>query len=112
MNNTNSIFKSLGREVRLYQPDGWVSTPYKAVMQPLRYKNKMYLEGIHTEIGINNEGYYLYLGPASHDLTKLSEDAWLIVNGVKHEIVRAEKVYCGEKPVYIWAVMRTITGVI
>ena len=27
----------------------------------------MYLEGVHTPIGIHDPGYYLYIGPAAHD---------------------------------------------
>ncbi|MDR1464916.1 MAG: hypothetical protein LBJ11_06425, partial [Oscillospiraceae bacterium] len=58
-------------------PDGWRSAGYGAFLQPLRYKNKMYLGGVNTRIGFNREGYYLYLGPAGHDLTKLGRDVWI-----------------------------------
>ena len=38
-----SIFERYGRDVTLNGPDNWSSETYGAFIQPLRYKNKMYL---------------------------------------------------------------------
>ena len=54
-------------------------------IQPLRYKNKMYLYGVNTEIGYNSQGYYLYIGPPEHDLT-VNEDALIIDGDIKYQI--------------------------
>ena len=97
-----------GRSAKLTQNDGWESTPFHCFLQPLRYKNKMYLYGVNTRIGYNAQGYYLYIGPPEHDLTALTEDAQLHVGSERYRIDRAEKVYCGEKLYYVWAVVRTI----
>ena len=52
-----------------YSQDGEAfSPPYRAFIQPLRYKNKMYLDGKHSEIGYIDTSYYLYLGPADIDV--------------------------------------------
>ena len=75
-----ALIERYGRSVSLSMEDGWHSPQFRALIQPLRYKNKMYLEGVHTPIGIHDPGYYLYIGPAAHDVTKLSsmgEDVWL-----------------------------------
>lgn len=99
-----------GRSVTLSTEDGWHSPRFKAFIQPLRYKNKMYLEGSHTPIGIHDPGYYLYIGPAAHDVTRLGEDARLSASsGAQYQIDRAEQVYVGGDALYIWAILRSVT---
>ena len=41
-------------------------------------------------------------------MTKLSDDVVLHVGENRYRIDRAEKVYCGEKLYYIWAIIRTV----
>lgn len=103
-----NLMKHHGREMSLSLPDGWQSNTFYGFIQPLRYKNKMYLSGVNTQIGYNSEGYYLYIGPPEHDLTTIGEDARLSAGGVDYQIDRAEKVYRGGKVFYIWAVVRTV----
>lgn len=97
-----------GRRAFLADSDGWTSTPFHCFLQPLRYKNKMYLYGVNTQIGYNAQGYYLYIGPPEHDLTRLSEETELAIGDERYRIDRAEKVYCGETLCYIWAIVRTV----
>jgi len=97
-----------GRNVTLHRADGWHSERYGAFIQPLRYKNKMYLYGVNTQIGYNSHGHYLYIGPPEHNLTGLDSDIWLECDGVKYQIDRAERVYVGAELFYIWAVIRTV----
>ena len=102
------FFDRYGRSAHLEEPDGWQSTPFRCFLQPLRYKNKMYLYGVNTQIGFNAQGHYLYIGPPEHDLTQLSTRATLHVGDKAYLIDRAEKVYCGEALYYIWAIVRTV----
>lgn len=102
-----SLIKKYGREISVHTPDGWDSKSYAALIQPLRYKNKMYLEGTHTPIGTNRDGYYLYIGPPENNITLLPPDAYIRCGDTCYKIDRAEKVFIGEKVVYIWAVLRT-----
>ena len=97
-----------GRPVHLRRDDGWQSERYGAFIQPLRYKNKMYLFGVNTRIGYNSQSHYLYIGPPDHNLENLDRSIWLECDGVKFQIDRAEKVYNGSELFYIWAVIRTI----
>ncbi len=103
-----NLMKRYGREMNLNLPDGWKSNTFYGFIQPLRYKNKMYLSGVNTQIGYNSEGYYLYIGPPEHDLTNIGEDARLSAGGVDYQVDRAEKVYRNGKVFYIWAVVRTV----
>ena len=77
-----------------------------AFISPLRYKNKMYLYGVNTEIGYNAEGYYLYIGPPEPDITENSGGGMIACGGETYRIDRAEKVYKGKDIFYIWAVIR------
>ncbi len=103
------IFKKHGREVTL--KDGDATESFKALIQPLRYKNKMYLDGVYTEIGFNSQGHYLYIGPPTPDLTLVSETAKIDSDSVSYRIDRAERVYNGNEIFYIWAIIRTIVEV-
>lgn len=107
MKNFDAMVKRYGLDVSLHLPDGWSSGIYQAFIQPLRYKNKLYLDGTHTDIGIALEGSYLYMGPANHDLTKLPSIAYLIdCEKQKYFISRSEKVYFGKDVAYIWAILK------
>lgn len=99
-----------GRTVELNSPDGSKKS-FKAFIQPLRYKNKMYLDGVYTQIGFNSQGHYLYLGPPKPDLTLADDGAFLSADGIKYQIDRAERVYRGSEVFYIWAIIRTIVEV-
>lgn len=80
----------------------------RAFLSPLRYKNKMYLYGVNTEIGYNPEGYYLYIGPPFPDITQ-SENPLIECGNDRYIPDRAEKVFAGEEAVYQWAVVRRMT---
>ncbi len=104
------IFKNLGRKVTL--TDGAKTESCKALIQPLRYKNKMYLDGVNTPIGYNSQGHYLYIGPANHDLTGITDSStWIASDGIKFKVDRSEKVYFGNQVLYIWAIIKTIVEV-
>lgn len=103
--NLARCFELTGRQAEIHC--GESVTPVHAIISPLRYKNKMYLDGVYTEIGFNSEGHYLYIGPAEPDLTAL-DGAYVSADGVKYRIDRAEKVYRGSSPFYVWAVIRVI----
>lgn len=103
------IFEKHGRKVTL--TDGSKSESCKALIQPLRYKNKMYLDGVYTEIGFNSQGRYLYIGPPVPDLTLASDTATVSSGDTSYRIDRAERVYNGDKVFYIWAIIRTIVEV-
>lgn len=103
----SKIFK-FGSTVWL-ENNGWRSERYKAYLQPVRYKNKVYLEGDFTEIGVNKNDVYIYLGPANHDLAQGNNGLEVVdVNYNRYIIDRSEKVTVDDKVCYIWAVLRQI----
>ena len=106
-----SIFESYGRPSSFSSKNGEKITDMKAFISPLRYKNKMYLYGVNTEIGYNSQGHYLYIGPPNPDLTSAEDGAYITCMGEKYRIDRAEKVYKGNEIFYIWAIIRVIVEI-
>lgn len=106
--NVTGCLNSYGRTVEIHSSDGVRLATLKAQISPLRYKNKMYLGGVYTDIGFNSEGHYLYIGPPEFDLTAAADGTYLTENGVKYRIDRAEKVYKDNSIFYIWAIIRII----
>ncbi|MBP9989560.1 MAG: hypothetical protein KBT46_08705 [Ruminococcus sp.] len=107
----DSVFNQFGQDICIKGPDNWSSEIFGGFVQPLRYKNKMYLNGVNTVIGFNSEGHYLYIGPPNHDLTSLDSDYYISACGKKFMIDRCEKVYFKNTVVYIWAIIREIVEV-
>lgn len=103
------ILERYGSPIRLKYSDERAPRDYRAFLQPLRYKNKIYLEGYLSEIGYVDEGHYLYIGPPEPKLENLSLDTMLVrQDGMRLCIKRAETVcYIGEK-LYVWAVLQTL----
>ena len=108
--NFNAVIEGVGKTVTAHRPDGWCSPPFKALIQPLRYKNKMYLDGTYTDIGKSTSGHYLYIGPSNHVISKLDETAYLVSGDTKYIISRAERCYLGEEITHIWAILRNVEG--
>lgn len=106
--NVTPPLNKWGRTACLCAPDNGVVKNCRALIIPLRYKNKMYLSGVYTDIGFNSEGHYLYIGPPECDLTQAADGSYILVDGVKYRIDRAEKVYCRDSVFYVWAIIRII----
>ena len=48
--NLSAEFEKWGRVLVIENTDSTRTAPFKGFIQPLRYKNKMYLYGVNTEI--------------------------------------------------------------
>lgn len=105
-----SLLKRYGRSVYITS-EKLNSEIYNALVQPLRYKNKMYVAGTNTEIGLAEENYYLYIGPGNKDLRKMGASVMLhTADGKSYEVQKSEKIYNGESVFYIWAVIKEKVG--
>ncbi|MBP3697804.1 MAG: hypothetical protein J6J45_09715 [Clostridia bacterium] len=106
--NLQPMLKAYGRPASLVSKDGETLAEMSAFISPLRYKNKMYLNGVNTEIGFNSQGHYLYIGPPDPDLTLAQNGEYVSCMGERYRVDRAEKVYKGNGVFYIWAIIRVI----
>ena len=102
----NRHFRLHGHRVVL-QEIASLPVTYWAIIQPLRYKNKMYLHGAYSDLGYVDPGFYLYIGPGEVALDTLSRDAVITMGERSFVIDRAERVYYGGQAVYCWAVLRS-----
>ena len=94
-----------GRTVTLEDSAGEKETA-KAMIQPLRYKNKMYLEGSFLPPGYLDGGHYLYLGEASLRLDLRARDTVIKTDEESYLLKSGEKVCIGDEVLYIWAVLQ------
>lgn len=77
-----------------------------AFLQPLRYKNKLYLSGVPTELGYDGLNKYLLICPANINLDS--------IDGITHRLCfgdsafgvdHCETVYAKGEALYLWAII-------
>ncbi len=103
-----SIFNTVGETIRRYgsqvtitQNGDTIST--SAFVEPLRYRNRIYIGGQHHTLGLNRRQKYLYIGSASH---RLIENASVIeAQGSKYIVKRCETYRIKDYPLYEWAIL-------
>lgn len=102
---TASIFSKMGLTLSIKKGTKTVSE-FKALLQPLRYKNKIYLRGVATELGYDRLRKYLLLSPADVDLSGVDGTETALYIGNEHlSIDHTEVVYFGSKPCYNWSIV-------
>lgn len=110
--NIDKIFYNFGVSIHIENQDDWSSPVFNAFIQPLRYKNKLYMTGDFTPIGRNRQDVYLYIGPKNHDLTKFDSSYRICdSDGNAYMVERAEKINFKNEIVYIWAIIRKVAEV-
>ncbi len=106
------IMKKYGQSAVITDSTTGKKISFKAFVQALRYKNKLYLRGTFTELGRNQQDYYLYIGPPDIDLTVVDADTkTLTVSGTQYIVDRVEEHYIGDELIYIWGILHpTVDG--
>lgn len=100
------IIDRYGQSAVLKNTKTKTSVHFKAFVQALRYKNKLYLRGTYTELGRNQQDYYLYIGPPDVDISEIDANVkTLTVAGISYIVDRVEKHYIGEELIYYWAII-------
>ena len=67
-----ALFKKSGVSLTI-KKDGEEIASFNAFLQPLRYKNKLYLSGVPTELGYDGLKKYLLICPPDIDLEMVTE---------------------------------------
>ncbi len=102
---SDAIFSKAGLTLSIKKGSKTV-TEFKALLQPLRYKNKIYLRGVPTELGYDSLKKYLLLSPADVDLSGVDGTEVSLYIGNKHlSIDHTEAVYFGSEPFYNWSIV-------
>ena len=98
------LIEKFGIDISLYVSGGFDST-FKALLRPLRYKNKIYLSGIPTELGYDSLQKYLLITTPDVPLELIDGNSYIIRYGEhQYSIDHCEKVYFGNTPLYYWAI--------
>lgn len=110
MNKEHIIRKQIERVGNtIHIDDGeWKSVPYKAVIIPLWRKKSSNFEKIFTELGYDINEYYLYIGPSSHNILSLSEDATVIGSSKKFEFRHRDEVMFDDEVLYYIGIIRLV----
>lgn len=103
--------EKLGRSVMLCDGN-WNSVVFKALISPLWRKKSSNFESVHTELGSCFSEYYLYIGSSNHDITDLSDNAVLTLDGDTYEFKHRDKVIVDDKLMYYTGILRKLTEVI
>ena len=91
-----------GENIRI--TDGKTVNKAKAIIQPLMYKNKMYLNGTAMAAGDFDGGHYQMIAPAETsfgDFKRVRIEA----EAKTYIIKRAEVIRADDTDLYIWAVL-------
>ena len=97
-----------GQTVHAETESGERSADYKAFVQPVRYKNKMYLNAVESPIGTVSENYYLYVGPYDVQLERSDETVSIHTAIMSCTVERTECVFLNNEILYIWAILRRV----
>ena len=102
------LINRYGQTVCAELESGERSLDYKAFVQPVRYKNKMYLNAVESPIGTVSENYYLYVGPYDVQLNSIDEPVTIHTAIMSCTVERAEAVFLDNEILYVWAILRRV----
>ena len=98
-----ALFNKMGVSLTLKSGSETLKS-FNAFLQPLRYKNKIYLRGVATELGYDSLKKYLLISPVEVDLSEVDGTDVALYFGEKHlSIDHTETVYFGKTPYYNWS---------
>ena len=79
---------------------------FYALLQPLRYKNKLYLSGVPTELGYDGLNKSLLMCDPSIDMQRIDGINYRLVFGSNaYGVDHHEIVYRLGEPFYMWAIV-------
>ncbi len=76
-----------------------------SLIQPMRYKNKLYLEQERNQLGFKDSECFLYLGPPEADFVGVERHTTIKTADRSYNVSRADRIVIEGKTQYIWAVL-------
>ena len=98
------VDKEIGRygsRVSITQSGTTVNT--RAFLEPLRYRNKIYIGGEYHQLGFLRREKYLYVGKSTHRLVE--NESVIEMQGDKYIVKRCETYFVKDTPIYEWAIL-------
>lgn len=94
------VIHSCGNTLRAL-PDG---KPWRAVILPLRYRNKLYVEEISVPAGMIDRAAYLYIGLPENDLSAFPRGTVFECCNELLTLTHTEKTHLNDENCYVWAI--------
>ena len=104
MNVMPYVIKSIqiyGEDITVINDDDTVLT--RAFIEPLRYRNKIYIGGGYRTLGMKHSEKYLYIGIPDVPLVK--NKTIIERKDKKYLVKRVERYYVGEQIAYTWGIL-------
>ena len=99
-----------GQKVTLIESQTGKEKTFRAVIQPLRYRNNAHTGGNCLPPGFADTENYLYLGPADPPVFEYRGKGFLQASGQRFLIRRGPPVYLENQIAYVWAVLQKCHG--
>ena len=99
-----SVIKSIqtyGEDIAVINDDDMVST--RAFIEPLRYRNVIYIGGEYRNLDMKCSEKYLYVGIP--DIPLVENKTIIERKDEKYLVKRVEKYYVKEQVAYTWAIL-------
>lgn len=78
----------------------------RGILQPLRYKNKMYMQSVTTEIGIESSDYLVLRVPAECELEKIERTGYITDGTNNYRLTKLVEYRYADELIYKWAVVK------
>ncbi len=87
--------------------NGDKSKSYNAFIQPLRYKNKIYLDGTALSQGMYDGSHSLLIAPPELELNQPLDDYVIecASMGRRFCVRKFDIYYFNDRPIYVWAIL-------
>ncbi|MCM1543990.1 MAG: hypothetical protein NC110_01710 [Ruminococcus sp.] len=102
-----NTLKILGKSgIAMSLVEGEKLTAFRAFIQPLRYKNKLYIDKNVTELRYENTRRFLLLSPPNVDISGADGRSSFISDGnQEYAVNHSELIMLGNKPMYRWSII-------
>ena len=101
-----ALLKRSGVSLRIYCDVTGEEKIFDAFLQPLRYKNKLYINHRPTELGFDTFQKFLLITSPDVPLEKIDDFIYKLYFGeTRLKIDHYEKIYHGNEPFYYWSVV-------
>ena len=101
-----TLIEKYGSSCNIVFPDNREDICTKAMINPMRYENKIFLSSDYIPQGKLNEYDYFFIGDASVDFYSFPKGTVLYSNGKEFVCLRQEKYYIDGKAIYTWAALK------
>lgn len=103
---SNKLFDKYGVKMSYICATDEQSFDFYGFLQPLRYKNKLYLSGVPTELGFDGLNKYLLICDPTVDMQRIDGINYRLTFGENaYGVDHHEIIYRMGEPLYMWAII-------